>query len=222
MAREKEPDMPDEVPTWLMTFSDVITLLMTFFILLLTFATNEPESFEKMQVSMFQGGGSAGIAGDADTAQDRDSVILRERPKAGRVTTRGSEMPPIQSDASTSSLSKGIAGLREDEQREMSTNHALVLPMDFFFDANGDISAKGEVSARMLARQMHNQPLDIRFSVSSREDLGKAQRLASHLFEDFSVQPGRIGVGLNRSPQRVPSSLEVRLTLVLDEQGNGP
>ena len=37
-----------EVPTWFMTYSDVITLLMTFFILLLTFATNEPESFERM------------------------------------------------------------------------------------------------------------------------------------------------------------------------------
>ena len=45
-----------------MTFSDVITLLMTFFILLLTFATNEPESFSRIETSMFGGGGTGTIS----------------------------------------------------------------------------------------------------------------------------------------------------------------
>ena len=64
MGREKKPpDKPDDIPAWFMTYSDVITLLMTFFILLMTFATNEPERFERMQVSMFGGSGATGLAG---------------------------------------------------------------------------------------------------------------------------------------------------------------
>ena len=63
MAKEKEFEMPPDIPSWVMTFSDVITLLMTFFILLLTFASNTPEKFEQVQVSMFSGGGATGIVG---------------------------------------------------------------------------------------------------------------------------------------------------------------
>ena len=52
MARQPAPEEPeDDVPAWVMTFSDVITLLMTFFILLLTFATNTPETFDRLRIA---------------------------------------------------------------------------------------------------------------------------------------------------------------------------
>ena len=220
MARTKQPDMPPGVPTWLMTFSDVITLLMTFFILLLTFATSEPERFERMQVAMFSGGGAIGIAGDAHSALDRDSIVFRERPRSGRISTRGSEMPPIHSDPVDSSLANGIAGLEKDEQRELSTNHELTVPMHLFFNAAGEISIQGQVFARMLARQLRNQPLDVTFG-APREDMGKAQLLAAHLYEEYAIQPGRIGVGHNRSPKNLPGTMQVRLTLAAARQENG-
>ena len=51
MARQKPfPEPKDDIPAWFMTYSDVITLLMTFFILLLTFATTEPERFRKIDI----------------------------------------------------------------------------------------------------------------------------------------------------------------------------
>ena len=50
------------IPSWFLTYTDVITLLMTFFILLLTFATSEPEFLSKVQVVAFGGGGSTGVA----------------------------------------------------------------------------------------------------------------------------------------------------------------
>ncbi len=150
MARQKEPDPAMEIPSWIMTFSDVITLLMTFFILLLTFATDEPEKFERMQVSMFKGGGALGIAGPAASPLDKDSLLVRERPRAGRITTRGSEMPPLNSDATTESLAEGIAGLEEEEQRELSTNHSVAIPLVLLFSADGELSPRGEASARLL------------------------------------------------------------------------
>ena len=44
MREKQPPPKPDEIPAWFMTYSDVITLLMTFFILLLTFATQDGSS----------------------------------------------------------------------------------------------------------------------------------------------------------------------------------
>ena len=217
MARNKEPEMPPGVPTWLMTFSDVITLLMTFFILLLTFATSEPERFERMQVAMFSGGGALGIAGDAHTALDRDSVVYRVRPRSGRKSTRGSEMPPIHEDPVKSSLADGIAGLEQDEQRETSTSHELTVPVHLFFNADGEISVQGKVFARMLARQLRNQPLDISIG-APRQDTGKAQLLAAHLFEEYAIQPGRIGVGYRRSSTKAPGTMQIRLTLAQSRQ----
>ena len=221
MARQKQPDPPADIPSWIMTFSDVITLLMTFFILLLTFATDEPEKFERMQVSLFSGGGALGIAGRSDSPLDKDSLLVRERPRAGRITTRGSEMPPMNSDATTESLAEGIAGLEKDEQRELSTNHSVTIPLALLFTRDGELSPPGQVSARLLARQMKNQPLDVALFVGGRAELAKAQRLASHLFETLAIQPGRIGVGLDAGPQTEPGKLRLVLTRPLEGQENG-
>ena len=55
-----------------MTYSDVITLLMTFFILLLTFATTEPERFEKSISSTFAKGAATGTVGNKIDDIDKD------------------------------------------------------------------------------------------------------------------------------------------------------
>ena len=46
MAKEKKcPDCP-EIPSWLTTFGDLMALLLTFFVLLLSFSTTSEEEFE--------------------------------------------------------------------------------------------------------------------------------------------------------------------------------
>ena len=221
MAKLKAPDPPAEIPSWIMTFSDVITLLMTFFILLLTFATNEPEMLQLMQVSMFSGGGALGIASRMDSVNDKNSLLVRERPRSARLTLRGSEMPPINSDATTESLAEGIAGLEDEEQRELSTNHSVTIPLALLFSSDGELSSPGKLSARMLARQMRGQPLDVVLLVGDKSELPKAQHLASHLFEEQSIQPGRIGVGLDNGTNVDPGKLRLVLTRPLEGQHNG-
>ena len=111
MARQKPFEEPaDDVPAWVMTFSDVITLLMTFFILLLTFATNTPETFDRLQVTMFGGGGSTGFVSEVE-GMDRDELLTRMRARVGRTTAAGSAMPPLYSDPTFASLEKNFAGL---------------------------------------------------------------------------------------------------------------
>lgn len=53
MAREKQPPPQDEdpgAPEWMVTFSDCMTLLLTFFVLLLTFSSFDEKVFTKLRV----------------------------------------------------------------------------------------------------------------------------------------------------------------------------
>ena len=52
MAEEECPKCPDGLPPWLATFADLMSLLMCFFVLLLSFATIDAVKFKKMAESM--------------------------------------------------------------------------------------------------------------------------------------------------------------------------
>ncbi|MET0044009.1 MAG: flagellar motor protein MotB, partial [Candidatus Thiodiazotropha sp. 6PLUC3] len=46
------PKCPDGLPPWLATFADLMSLLMCFFVLLLSFAEVDAQRFKKMAESM--------------------------------------------------------------------------------------------------------------------------------------------------------------------------
>ena len=100
------PDTSGEVPTWFMTYSDVVTLLMTFFILLLTFASSDPEHFEKVQISLSGEGGSTGFADPMLKETKRDSFAARIRPKASRWESHSGPAPssPVNSFTTPTTL----------------------------------------------------------------------------------------------------------------------
>jgi chemotaxis protein MotB len=98
MAKKiKFPIPKDDIPAWFMTYSDVITLLMTFFILLLTFSTTEPERFEKVRSTTFTAGGATGLVGPKIEGPPNDSWVNRVRPPAARLALGGGVKAPIMS-----------------------------------------------------------------------------------------------------------------------------
>lgn len=212
MARKSVPEPPGDIPSWIMTFSDVITLLMTFFILLLTFATDEPESFERMQVALFGGGGATGIAGKSHGPLEKDTVLMRERPRSGRLAMEGSEMPPIHSDPAYESLAKGIAGLEEEEQKkDITLSNEMKVPLAMLFSDDGEITDLGRQQLRMLANHLRKQPTEVAFQVNTPEDLSSALVLAQQLV-DKSILPGRIGVGQRLQRESADRSVYIMLT----------
>jgi flagellar motor protein MotB len=54
MAREKRfrNDEEEEAPSWLTTYSDLVTLLLTFFVLLFSMATLDAQKFEQIASSL--------------------------------------------------------------------------------------------------------------------------------------------------------------------------
>ena len=200
-----------------MTFSDVITLLMTFFILLLTFATNEPEYFERMQISLFGGGGSSGIAGESTTTVDRDALLMRKRPRSGRMADSGSEMPPIFTDPAYESFGNGISGLEEHEQRVLSTTHRLTVSTSLLVNSDGEVTSFGAQQLHMLGIQMKKRPLQLDLLVGGNDAVATAITLAERLMAQEGITLGRVGVGL--APSQVPDGV-VRLVMTQQQEQN--
>lgn len=200
MAREKAPEQPSGgVPVWFMTYSDVITLLMTFFILLLTFATNEPEHFERMQSSMFGGAGGSGIAGKSDSPLDKDAIVARFRPRSSRVTDRGSETPPKDSDHASKSLAKGLEGL-SSHHFDPNSSYAIDMKLSQLI-RDGKLLSAGQQRMRMLARHLSGGSSTAIMGVSDPQALPDAMLLVDTLYR-MGVTPGKLAVSINGATDR--------------------
>jgi len=84
----EESSGPD-VPAWMLTYADTVTLLMTFFVMLMSFSTFEEGDFAKLRGSLI---GHLGIT-DNDTL-GKDSLLTRRNMDASRIYARGYENPP--------------------------------------------------------------------------------------------------------------------------------
>ena len=190
------PKPAEGIPAWFMTYSDVITLLMTFFILLLTFASSEPEFFAQVKVVSFSGGGSTGVAGKNDDLLDKDSVVVRERPNSAAITTRGSETPPVFEDPVKESVSRGLKSLENPDALADAERVKIQSSLSLMRDANGEITEQCVTQLRMLAQQLKSQPLTLHIMVSDQDAMAFSVRMAAILVDEFGVTPGRVAVGV--------------------------
>lgn len=201
-----------------MTYSDVITLLMTFFILLLTFATNEPENFERMQVAMFGGGSASGVAGRNTEALDNDSLLMRFRPRTARLTLRGSEMPPIDSDPSRQSLDQGLKSLEKPHELADAERMTIRMPLPLLVDDEGEVTEIGRQQMKMVAKQMQRLPLDVRLEVSDVRHLDGVLKLADELVSRGQVATFRVAISVRESTS-AEAQLELSLTRTKQSRG---
>ena len=215
MAKERSAPPPklDSVPAWFLTYSDVITLLMTFFILLLTFASTEPERFEQIQKTLFSGAGSTGLVGEPPDGLERDSFIMRIRPKTARRCLQGSEMPPTKKSPNTLSVTGSLAGLEGDQFKDLADQYALEMNLYHMVSANGEIYSLGQQQAKMLALQMYRLPMHVTFEVATDAAMERAVAFSHHIFENYGVKPGQMGVRIigDVKPQKMRAIIEHHL-----------
>lgn len=211
MARERKPPSPPPgVPAWFMTYSDVVTLLMTFFILLLTFASSEPERFVQMRAVAFGGGSSAtGLIGNNATGTERDALAIRMRPSGARVGAVGSETPPVHSDPVRETLAEGLSEL--EQQHPLANRQSFQFEMEWsaLFDSNGEPSAFAAERFRLLAAQLRRLPLDVQLQAPSIAELSDATRLADRISRQAGIPAGRLSVGVRPQGDRAARVLRI-------------
>ena len=90
--REKKSggrDGPPPIPAWFLTYADTVTLLMTFFVMLMSFSTLDEENYEKVRGALV---GHLGMVSQGNMS--KDSLLLRRMLAASRMFTEGFENPP--------------------------------------------------------------------------------------------------------------------------------
>ena len=214
MAKQQKFEEPkDDIPAWFMTYSDVITLLMTFFILLLTFATTEPERFEKSVATMLSANGSAtGTAGKKMSSLDNDSFVSRLRVPASRIAMRGAEMPPITRAAAGDTWGEGLRSLDEDEAKQNElTSHAFDVPIASVFDSDGKMTAQGKTICSQLATQLLDLPFRASIQFEEKDDAPKIAAMMEHLFHTEMTRPGQLAMTLTRDTKIEAGHLRINV-----------
>ena len=89
MAADEEDDGPPGAPKWMVTFSDCMTLLLCFFVLLLTFSSFDDKAFRKLTTSLSTALPSISTA----ETKSRDSVFRRDQIVFQPNRAKGSESP---------------------------------------------------------------------------------------------------------------------------------
>jgi chemotaxis protein MotB len=89
IRKKSESDGSPSAPEWMVTFSDCMTLLLTFFVLLLTFSSFDDKTFRKMEHALAEGLPSVGIS----VKRDREAFKAVEPIQHREELNKGNEKP---------------------------------------------------------------------------------------------------------------------------------
>lgn len=83
MARKKKPEQPENAERWLLTYSDLITLLMAFFIVMYASSTADKAKMAKVAASIKSAFGESGqsVIGDESAVNLKQNADLQESAK---------------------------------------------------------------------------------------------------------------------------------------------
>jgi len=195
----------------MLTYADVITLLTTFFIMLITFSTFEKEKFDLAKGALQ---GALGVTSQHRGA--RLSLAHRRRLRAGRMARIGVDSPPAWQqfryleDLAHKRLEDDDVG-RAITPKLMRDGLVLAMPFERVFRrAETELSKEG---VRMLARvaDVLNQTenfVHVRCVAPSdhspaedttRSNAECAKRLLRYLLEDAKLAPGRFSISMRGS-----------------------
>jgi hypothetical protein len=184
--------------SWIVTYSDMITLLMACFIMIVTFGTKERDKHSRRKDSLLDGKGGAGAVGPAE-GTPRDSVLVRISP-LDRQMLRGSEAPPLYSDPVLDDVEGALRALETTPLGTLADNYALRVPVAFLFAAPDRLSESGARLLQWVARTVRQLPYDVQVQASDARLVPQAVKVSQYLFQFASLSPVRLGVGVRAQP----------------------
>ena len=186
---------------WIVTYSDMVTLLMACFIMVITFSSKEPEKYSRNRDSVIQGSGSLGPAGAEQKGLDKDAIVWRQRPYTARVSQFGSEMPPLYADPTLERTHNILRALEAASTDSVLDNYLMRLPLTLFFDKENKLSPSGGRVLHAIAHRVQFLPYDVLVQVDDARFTARAVQVAQHLAQRESIHPGRVGVGVRETSE---------------------
>jgi hypothetical protein len=186
---------------WLVTYCDMVTLLMACFIMVITFGNKEPDKFSPEHRSLVGGKGGSGPAGPEKRALDRAAVVWRLRSPLSRISEGGSEMPSLFADPSPELAADVIGRLDGPTHGTLADSYRMRIPSGLLFDGEGHPTPAALQLLHAVARNVQRLPYDLCFQVDDARTAPQAIGLCQHLAQKEGIHPGRLGVAIRSSAE---------------------
>ncbi len=151
MGRGNKPVESDDAPgapEWMVTFSDCMTLLLTFFVLLLSFSSFDDKIFRKLQVIFMRSMPAVSDSGEKTKDAFLSTGQIEETPELAE----GSEKP---------TLVKGYVDNLQEETEPVDFRHRrvfLISSKEIFWGKGTIISSEGRRVMTKMASFLENVP----------------------------------------------------------------
>lgn len=185
--------------TWVVTYCDMITILIACFICIVTFASRESEKHAKRRDALLNGTGGTGVVGPELKGLDRNAVVLLYRPPSARLGVPGSLTPPLWSDPSLEPPAELLRVLDDPTLGTLANSYTLRVPVDMLFQTDGQLSAAGTRLLHAIAKNVGPLPYDLHILADDPRHLARAMVLSQHFARRETIHPGRLGVGVREA-----------------------
>ncbi|MGD2174217.1 MAG: flagellar motor protein MotB [Candidatus Brocadiaceae bacterium] len=161
-------------PAWMLTYGDSVTLLLTFFVMLLTFSTPNKEDFQALAHGMMEGSRQLALfAGEPGagklTAEER-------RLEEARLDTEGAEKPPIEQGQPVDELRKHYEEVDISQLRSLKGAVVIRIPLKDLFGADATLSRRGQAILHQVIKMTRAKSYSIVVTARAGEDTPQQQR----------------------------------------------
>jgi chemotaxis protein MotB len=153
MPIKKEEEEPFSAPPWIVTFSDMIGLLTSFFIMLMTYSTKDRAEFRRLRGSLL---GEFGLIADPAT-QDYDALLAPEEALANNLRNDGlrKEREDLQQlDEGAKILVRTAAGEDVEYERLADGGRLRLITPSTFPDGGSHLTPQAKASLAEIADLM--------------------------------------------------------------------
>lgn len=164
---------------WLITYCDMITLLVVCFILLTTLFQQKQQANQFSATgSIFEGFAQATVG--KTQRLNKDAVGWRLLPLKARETPTGARTPPSNEELAQAA-GDAVNQLEKAPPGDLDDSFVLKFNLKNFFDDQGRLTSSGTSQLQFIARNLGPLPFDVLIQVEDAANLPSAVRLAESL-----------------------------------------
>lgn len=192
MSDRPEPPEEEEMlaPLWVVTYGDLISLLVTFFVLIFTFSAMDVDNFRRVQGAL-TGGVGVMTDGAKSKAASRQPIV----PATAQTDLRGVEELPERSELAP--LNEAMSRLVQDDRfdtavslRENPDGLSISMPSDALFDLGTTrLTGKGVQLIKEVARFFREE--SVRMVIEAHTDDRTPSWMPGETAESLTVQWAR-------------------------------
>lgn len=207
--KKKIEDEQPGAPEWLVTFSDCMTLLLTFFVLLISFATFEKETFVSLAQSFAQSLPSIGWS----RVSDRDSFQKKQQ--------TNDQVDQIKGTETRTNITRMTSNfMKEKKPLDFRNLKVFTVPSDQFFWGQGAaISQSGREVLTALAKFLGSVTGRIVIAETGPQEktelsLARCLAVLDYLTQEGGLPPERFSISPTTTQRTAPTVRQLEITLL--------